>query len=236
MDTHMQDLQKLMLPVKLWDCLTYGLINKFPKQVSEEWLGNAWCKKIPPEGSAAWFVPRPPKMQKHQRGDLLADAVCPGEEVPPLSGPAEYLLMLLQSSFPTDRCKLLIKKVQQLRSSWKCPTTHLTPITAGKCHLFSWRVEMVQQEESWLGCYSLPVAFSTPFLARSTASPHPACTKGLFLKYLGFLGAITNSAVSSKTEALPSQVFQTAATTYQHGALMFGYHLPQSWMGFNLSS
>lgn len=121
MDTHMQDLQKLMLPVKLWDCLTYGLINKFPKQVSEEWLGNAWCKKIPPEGSAAWFVPRPPKMQKHQRGDLLADAVCPGEEVPPLSGPAEYLLMLLQSSFPTDRCKLLIKKSSAAQKLMEMP-------------------------------------------------------------------------------------------------------------------
>lgn len=47
-------------------CKALGLpdpwFNAFLKQISEEWLGNAWCKKIPPEGSAAWFVPWPPKI------------------------------------------------------------------------------------------------------------------------------------------------------------------------------
>lgn len=46
----------------------------------------------------------------------------------------------------------------------------------------------------------LPADSSRPFLSKTHGFPCSACTKGLFLKELGFLGTTTNSTVSSKTE------------------------------------
>lgn len=50
------------------------------------------------------------------------------------------------------------------------------------CFHGEWKRSSKRRAGLGLGVICLPVAFSTPFLARSTASPHPACTVGLFLK------------------------------------------------------
>lgn len=63
-------------------------------------------------------------MQAEAPMGQLLHTLWPGEEVSQLYRPAEYLIMILQNSFPRDRCELLNAtcwEVQQLRNSCKCP-------------------------------------------------------------------------------------------------------------------